>query len=129
MKKYTITLTEYQLALIAACVEDVHRFLCGDTKLHNTTSILRNELETKRELAKLQPLVTPDLCMGSQYDWSGRACPDGPQRKMIAQTYYLYREMLHQRNLANGIENVYTSSTLRCRDSGEPIKIEWEDAR
>ena len=43
MKKYTITLTEYQLALIAACVEDVHRFLCGDTKLHNTTSILSKQ--------------------------------------------------------------------------------------
>lgn len=127
MKKYTITLTEDQMMLIADCVEDIHRFLCGDTELHHTTSVLRNEQETKRRLKELQPLVTPDLCLGSQYSWSGSSCPDEFQRKMIAKTYYLYREMLHQRNLANNIDNVYTSPTLRCRDSGEPIKITWEE--
>ena len=32
MKKYRITLTE-----IAGCVEDRHRFACGQTELWNTT--------------------------------------------------------------------------------------------
>lgn len=45
MKKYTITLTEDQMILIADCVEDIRRFLCGDTELHHTTSVLRNEQE------------------------------------------------------------------------------------
>ena len=37
MKKYRITLTEEQLRLIADCVEDCHRFACGQTELWNTT--------------------------------------------------------------------------------------------
>lgn len=28
-RKYTITLTEHQMMLIANCVEDIHRFLAG----------------------------------------------------------------------------------------------------
>ena len=46
---------------------------------------------------------------------------------MIAKTYYLYREMLYRYNQANGIHNVYSSPTLRCENSGEAIKITWED--
>ena len=38
MKKYRITLTEEQLMLVANCVEDCHRFICGQTDLHNTIS-------------------------------------------------------------------------------------------
>ena len=37
MKKYRITLTEGQLMLVSKCVEDCHRFACGQTELWNTT--------------------------------------------------------------------------------------------
>lgn len=33
---------------------------------------------------------------------------------------------LHRYNVANGRDNVYSSPTLRCKDSGEPIEISWE---
>ena len=33
MRHYTITLNEEQLMLVSSCIEDIHRFLCGDTEL------------------------------------------------------------------------------------------------
>lgn len=47
-------------------------------------------------LRELQPLVTPALGCGSSYSWNGGHCPNEQQRKFIAQTYYLYREMRHR---------------------------------
>lgn len=126
-RKYTITLTEEQMMLIANCVEDIHRFLAGQTELANATSLLDNHREVTDSLRRLQPLVTPELPMGASYGWSGGTCPNEGQRRMIAETYYLYREMLHQYTIANKHKNVYTSETLRCEESGEPIKITWEE--
>ena len=37
-RKYTITLSEKQMMIIANCVEDIHRFLAGQTELANTPS-------------------------------------------------------------------------------------------
>lgn len=128
-RKYTITLNEEQLMLVSSCVEDIHRFLCGDTDLSNATSVLdvkdRNVLQ--KRLEQLKPLVTPELLLYQEYDWAGNGCPNNAQRRMIAQTYYLYREMLHKYMLANNYKNVYTSPTLTCEDSGEPIKITLEE--
>lgn len=127
MRKYTITLTEEQLLIISRCIEDIHRFLAGGTELYHTVASLDNWRELHYKLNELQPLVTPELDRRSNYGWDGCHCPNEHQRKLIAQTYYLYREMLHQYNLANDIHNVYSSPTLRCADSGEPIKITWEE--
>ena len=127
MRKYTITLTEEQLLLVSRCVEDISRFLAGDTELYHTIVALENWRELGQKLRLMQPFVTPELVYGSNYGWNGSHCPNEHQRKLIAQTYYLYREMLHKYNLANNIHNVYSSPTLRCADSGEPIKITWED--
>ena len=126
-RKYTITLTEEQMMLISNCIEDIHRFLCGDTGLYNTTSALENKHEVQRLAGRLHNAVTPDLDYNQNYDYAGNGCPNKNQKKMIAQTYYLYREMLHQYTIANRHKNVYTSETLRCEDSGEPIKITWEE--
>ena len=129
MRHYTITLNEEQLMLVSSCIEDIHRFLCGDTELSNAMSVLdvkdRNVLQ--KRLEQLKPLVTPRLLLYQEYDWAGNGCPNGAQRRMIAQTYYLYREMLHKYTLANNNKNVYTSPTLTCEDGGEPIKIIWEE--
>ena len=125
-RKYTITLNEEQLMLVSSCVEDIHRFLCGDTELCNTIAALGSWRELRGKLKELQPLVTSGLYPGQSYDWAGNGCPDEAQRRMIAQTYYLYREMRHQYTLANNHNNVYTSPTLTCEDSGEPIRITWE---
>ena len=128
-KKYQITLTEEQLMLMARCVEDCSRFAAGQTGLVNTLLFIDRypRFELRRNLQDLQPLVTPGLSRGVSYGWNGGSCPNEEQRKFIAQTYYLYREIFRQHNLAEGIDNVYTSETLRCKDSGEPIQIKVID--
>lgn len=122
MKKYQITLTEDQMMLIAQCVEDCHRFAAGQTGLYNVLqSIDMEDYSLRKKLQDLHFLVTPCLGRGANYDWSGSGCPNEAQRKFIAQSYYLYREIYHQHN--EEMDNVYSSKTLRCADSGEPIKI------
>ena len=128
-KKWRIELTESQLWLIANCVEDCHRFIGGQMDLYNSTSFLKNYCELSEELGKLQPLVTPLLSRNASYGWNGGSCPDDYQRKFIAETSYLYREIYHQLTLEAAKHrdmgwNVYLSETLTCKESGEPIKVE-----
>ena len=126
MKKYRITLTQVQLMLIADCVEDCHRFACGQTELWHTSSQFdsKNRAELRTQLQNLQPLVTPELGRGASYDWAGNGCKDLFQRKFIAQTYAIYREIVHK-VVNNG---VYAYPTLRCEEGGElPIIEEIEE--
>lgn len=132
-KKWRIELTEHQLLLMARCVEDCSRFLAGQTTLDNTRMCLLGQNgfddELAGELRRIQPLVTPQLSIGASYGWSGSGCPNNVQSKAIAETYYLYREIYHQTTLERSKEvdmkyNVYLDETLRCKNSGEPIKIE-----
>lgn len=128
-KKWRIELTEHQLRLIANCVEDCHRFIGGQMELSNSTACLKHYRELSEELGKLQPLVTPMLEHNAAYSWDGGTCPDDNQRKFIAETYYLYREIYHQLTLEAAKHkdmgwNVYLGETLTCSESGEPIKVE-----
>ena len=127
--KWRIELTKHQLMLMAQCVEDCHRFIGGQMELSNSTVCLEHHLELSEELGKLQPLVTPHLCRGASYGWSGGSCPNEDQRKFLAETYYLYREIYHQLTLEAAKHkdmgwNVYLGKTLTCKESGEPIKVE-----
>ena len=71
----------------------------------------------------MKPLVTPKLERNASYGWTGGSCPNERQRKLIAETYYLYRTMLHHLYKDAEYWNVYTSPALRCEDSGEVIEI------
>ena len=127
--KWRIELTEHQLLLIANCVEDCHRFIGGQMELINSTSCLRRRLVLCEELSKLHTLVTPLIERGASYGWDGGSCPDKSQRKFIAETYYLYREIYHQMTIEDAKHkdigwNVYLGETLTCDESGEPIKVE-----
>ena len=98
-------------------------------ELSNSTSCLKRRLVLCEQLRELQPLVTPHLVRGASYGWNGGSCPDDNQRKFLAETYYLYREIYHQLTLEaanhkNMGLNVYLGETLTCKDSGEPIKVE-----
>lgn len=98
-------------------------------ELSNSTVCLEHYSELSDELRKLQQLVTPRLGRGAYYGWNGGSCPNEDQRKFLAETYYLYREIRHQITLDEAKYedmgwNVYLSNTLTCKDSGEPIKVE-----
>ena len=128
-KKWRIELTEHQLRLIANCVEDCHRFIGGQMELSNSTACLKHGRHLGEELSTLQAFVTPLLERGASYGWNGGSCPDKNQRKFIAETYYLYREIYHQLTLEAAKHkdmgwNVYLGETLTCEESGEPIKVE-----
>ena len=123
-RKFQVTVNEHQLQLIAGCLEDCCRFLCGQTELWHTTSQLpKNYLELREKLEELHSLVAPDLPKNASYGWSGGGCPDEHQKKMIAETYYLYRTMLYHLHKDDEHWSVYTSPALRCEDSGAEIKI------
>jgi hypothetical protein len=130
-RRYTIELDEEQLRTIANCVEDVHRFICGQTELNITTSVLPIERwkPVKEHLRSAARLVNPELYNGQSYDWAGNGCDCERQRKFIASTYYIYRQILHAITLAHAKDSterylgVYGSPTLTCEDSGNPIRI------
>lgn len=116
-KRYTIEVTEHQLRLIANCIEDLHRFAAGDTLLFFTCQIFEEWKKLRKELKNLKPLVTPHLQSGQEYDWCGNCCEHEPQRKFIAETYALYREIMHILNKNKC--NVYSNPTLTCEEGGE----------
>ena len=114
---------------MAKCIEDCSRFIGGQMELSNSTTCLKHGRHLGEELDRLQPFVTPELVCGASYGWDGGSCPDENQRKFIAETYYLYREIYHQVTLDKAKDedmdwNVYLGETLTCKDSGEPIKVE-----
>ena len=128
-QKYTLTVTESQLRLIADCVEDMSRFMGGQMELWNATSRLDNFIELKERLDDLHSLVTPDLPRNASYGWNGGGCPNKNQEEFIAKTYAIYREIRHKLRVSNKDPNgenynVYDSPSLTCELGGELPKIE-----
>lgn len=127
-QKYTLTVTESQLKLIANCVEDMSRFMSGQTELWNTILYLENFGDLRDKLKELHPLVTPELESNASYDWSGGGCPNKDQARFIAQSYAIYREIRHKLRVLNRKPddgyNVYDTKTLTCKLGGELPKIE-----
>lgn len=118
-KKYTLEVTEEQLHIVADCVEDLCRFAAGQMELYNTTVMLDNHYELGERLKELKPLVTPQLEWSASYSWDGGDCPNNRQRKFIAMTYGIYREIRHALAVENqnGTWSVYSNPTLTCEDS------------
>lgn len=122
--KYLIELSEQQLRLIADCVEDCHRFMSGQMGMSNTAERLDSYCVLRDAMEALKPKVTPELPFNASYGWNGGSCPNDSQRKFIAQTYPIYREIKHFFACKNkDFLNVYHSETLTCEEGGEPIKI------
>ena len=122
-KLYKVTMTESQLRLMADAVEDWHRFLAGQCEMEHATSMLENRLDAQYVLSySVRPFVVPRLpYRGSSYGWNGGDCPNEYQRKAIAMSYGIYREVLHY--FATHAEkqqewNVYNSETLTCPEQG-----------
>lgn len=117
MKKYTIELTEEQYDLIAICTEVVHRISVG--QVEELDQILPMKLD-RELLIKLKEQAFPELLFNQSYKWSG-GHPNKIFSHFQAATYAIYREMIHARTVNDGIDNVYTSPTLRCEDVDLPI--------
>lgn len=112
--KYQMTLTEEQIMLIANCVEDCHRFACGETELWNTITTMDGHGELRAKMKELHDFAVPELSANQYYDWAGSGCKDKSQKKFIAMTYAIYREILHK--VVN--DGVYKHPTLTCEDNG-----------
>lgn len=127
-RKFTLTVTESQLRLIAACVEDCHRFIAGQNELDHSTCFLPNYYEIKDTLRELHPLIVPELKdWRASYGWDGGTCPNEHQRKFLAQTYCIYREIIHRLTVLNEKTagwSVYQSETLTCDEGGPLPKVE-----
>lgn len=128
VQKYTLTVTEEQLMLIANCVEDISRFLAGQTELWNTCMCLENYREIRDNLKDIKPLITPNLPWNGSYSWCGGGCENKRQAERIAKTYAIYREILHKITVLNKSDDdgysVYNEPTLTCKLGGELPKIE-----
>ena len=128
-KKYILTCTESQLRLIANAVEDWHRFLAGECDLEHITQYI-SPTSTMHEARKMlnetmRPYIVPELkYRGSRYKWSGCGCPNEHQRKAIAMSYGIYREIIHFFTVRRGVHNTYSSPTLTCEEGGPLITIE-----
>ena len=128
MKQYTITCSEEQLRLIANAVEDYSRFLSGQCELYHATSLIKDHSNYQRAqelLKEVHNFVTPELPQNASYSWNGGRCPNESQRKAIAMSYGIYRQILHFfacRKQQDGW-NCYQSPTLRCEDQGDLIQI------
>ena len=133
MKQYTITLSEEHLRLIANAVEDWSRFLSGQCELHNATSLIADIDNYKKVqdvlFKQVHPCVTPELPLNASYGWDGQHCPNDHQRKAIAMSYGIYRQILHFFALRckDNDWNVYKSSTLTCEEQGGLIQIKEKE--
>lgn len=128
MKKYTITLTEEQMRLIADMVEDCTRFLSGQCEMQNTTSVLKEGIDVRNHLHDIvKHMVTPELGREESYGWDGGKCSNKYQRRAIAMGYGIYREILHFLAIKYNWNNVYSSETLICKEQGPLIKIKEQE--
>lgn len=147
-KRFTIEFSEKQLDILTRCVEDIHRFLCGQMELSNTmTRFLHETSFNKRRYAmgmlrSMIDIVHPELASkNSEYDYAGTgAKPD--KKDYIANTYQIYRTLYHflakskewhnETNVYNepalpvsGVEQPYLVNMIRVLD----VEETWFDGR
>lgn len=129
MKTYTVTLNEEQYNLVAQCVEDCSRFLAGQCGMFHMLGCFGFDRREKAETALkygVKLLLFPELKPDQSYAWNGFHCENEAQRKRIAMTYGIYRQMLHiqaTHDLSPNKCNVYLSPTLKCDEQGPLPKI------
>ena len=129
-KTWRIELTEHQLMLMARCVEDCHRFMSGQMEMKNSTRILEHPRELWHELNELQPLVTPGISKGQAMIGRAIIVRTGNRRnsllkRIIFTDGYTRKKTKERAKIVNfPLGDVYLEETLRCKDSGEPIKVE-----
>lgn len=133
-RKWQITLTEEQLQVMIAAVEDWHRFVSGQCSMDYATSYIDNpeRMHDARDVLdnEVKPLMFPELDRCASYGWCGGQ-PNPHLSKAAAISYMLYREACHQLTLAEPDKgyNVYRNETLTCDKQGPMIKVELIDEK
>lgn len=128
--KYQITCSKEQLMTIANAMEDWHRFLAGQCEMSNATMMLqaKDAVKARNNLNEyVRPHIVPQLQRGASYSWDGGNCTNEHQRKAIAMSYGIYREILHFIAVLNNRDNMYINKTLTCDEQGELITIKQID--
>lgn len=52
--------------------------------------------ELRVKMWELHDFAVPELSANQRYDWAGNGSKSESQKKFIAQTYAIYREILHK---------------------------------
>lgn len=125
MKKYTITLSEEQMRLVADCMEDVSRFASGQMELRWTIEGMLSGLDFEEKmkrrdhahvlLAELKRVLLPQMHTNESYGYNST--------EFIGNCYQIYRTILHKLTKDSGVYNVYSSPALPSGTMGT-IKIE-----
>lgn len=122
---YTVTLTKEQLMLVANCVEDISRFAAGQMELDHTIRTLLGDLDDQMDrhnvildhMKAIKKELHPDLGDSTSVGYDGGE-KKGNRKRLVGNTYQIYREILHQLTVDQGIDNVYASPTLFSGDMG-----------
>lgn len=133
---YKITLTREQLMLISRCVEDISRYAAGDMDLQHTTETLINDMDRTETLGIRSFIVNnsrairrrlfPDLEDFEHIGYDGGSKDKINRKRLIGNTYQIYRSILHQLAIDEDWNNVYSDITLPSGDMGT-IKVERID--
>lgn len=133
---YKITLTREQLTLISRCVKDICRFAAGDMDLQHTMETLIDDMDRTESLGirsfiaknmiSIRARLFPDLEDFEYISYHGGSADRINRKRLIGNTYQIYRSILHQLAIDENWNNVYSGITLPSGDMGT-IKVERVD--
>ena len=122
--------------LISQCVEDISRFAAGDMDLQHTTDTLIDDMDRTESLGIRSFIVNnsrairrrlfPDLEDFEHIGYDGGSKDKINRKRLIGNTYQIYRSILHQLAIDVDWNNVYSDITLPSGDMGT-IKVERID--
>ena len=114
--------------LISQCVEDISRFAAGDMDLQHTTDTLIDDMDRTESLGIRSFIVNnsrairrrlfPDLEDFEHIGYDGGSKDKINRKRLIGNTYQIYRSILHQLAIDEDWNNVYSGITLSSGDMG-----------
>lgn len=114
--------------LISRCVEDISRYAAGDMDLQHTTETLINDMDRTETLGIRSFIVNnsrairrrlfPDLEDYEHIGYDGGSKDMINRKRLIGNTYQIYRSILHQLAIDENWNNVYSDITLPSGDMG-----------
>lgn len=117
-------------------VEDISRYAAGDMDLQHTTETLINDMDRTETLGIRSFIVNnsrairrrlfPDLEDYEHIGYDGGSKDMINRKRLIGNTYQIYRSILHQLAIDENWNNVYSDITLPSGDMGT-IKVERID--